>query len=98
MISSYAKVDLWKEEWNKELKCLPPPKSLIERFLNHKLETEGIDFCKFNRFHISWDSLFEYYVHHPSQEVLLKLSYSVKNYYLNASIENAQVELFLIFL
>ena len=33
-------------------------------------------------------SLFEYYVHHPSQEVLLKLSSSVKNYYLNASIEN----------
>ena len=28
------------------------------------------------------------YVHHPSQKVLLKLSSSVKNYYLNASIEN----------
>lgn len=88
MISSYANVDLWTEEWNKELKCLPPPKSLIERFLNHKLETEEIDFHTFNRFHISWDSLFEYYIHHPSQEMLLKLSSSVKNYYLNAFIEN----------
>lgn len=96
MISKYIGINHWLDEWKKIEEILPPSKFVINDFFDHKLSKEIINsdsLVNGNKYNITWQSLFEFYVKNPKLEVKRNIEKVVKDEFLNVVLneDNASV-------
>ena len=89
MISKYLGINCWEEEWNEAKAFLMPANHIIVDFIENKLVIENFDNDKLivgNEYNITWRTLFNFYVKKPKQSVRECLEKTLKEAFINTSI------------
>ena len=90
MIEKYVGTNRWGKEWQTTRQFLTPSKITMEQFFNDNFSGEIINnvaLIKGNRYNITWDSLFDFYVKNPKSKIWEKIEMTLKNEFLNAVLD-----------
>lgn len=90
LISSYLGLNCWNDQWEVEKMNLLPIKELVNEFL--KKPTEYFDItveslCEGNKFNITWEALFSYYIKEPKKFSIQRIGSAMKDYYLKTKVD-----------
>ena len=90
MIDKYIGIKCWEDEWNQARCFLMPSKLTMESFLNGEinLQNDALDaLSNGNEYHITWRTLFNYYVKNPKNAIKEKIESTVKDVFLKTDVD-----------
>ena len=95
MMGQYIGTNRWSGEWQTIRQLLPLSKITMEKFFNNNISGEIINrvsLIEGNKYNITWDSLFDFYVKNPKSKILEKIEKDLKIEFLDTVLDEENAD------
>lgn len=96
MMEKYMGTNRWGNEWQTMRQFLIPSKITMEKFFNNTPSGEIINSSSLtdegNKYNITWESLFDFYVKNPESKILERIERVLKNEFLDTVLDEENAD------